>query len=500
MNGLLATGLLVTGLLVTGLLVTGLFVTCCDWVCRTLDNLQLLSHQLTPVLQSFRQQLIDQALHAANTANAATTASDAATAVGSLHIGSETVMDNGDTPHDAAHAAVISVADPAYSPATAATAAGAADMGHATDEVLHHGASPFANLDEGYGPSVPLGVVERQGRRQEYSGSLPLEQMFSRVPSPVGSASGLDRHSSDGLPSRASSRRTSRHLGSSLDLSQLISAASLQFPAAADSNLNAGQQALDRRAADSFSHHSMSRRASRLGSSDSLRDFLPSSGQTQPFAANFPPSGQAQPVGGNQADPAGLAAAGVVSAPAAEQQAGETSARQGVPVRPLRTVYSGQGLPPGPDSSRGDSFSQLTAQPSSPPANQGAEQVASLSPAGPEMAGTQQPSLPEGTDMAGSSITSLSVGRGAAVTKNGSAQRHSSESARSHDNALVAQLEEEAEARIIEQQQHPWLLYFYDPDTERDYSIYHASQMSIVSLYLNTHRHQCRTCIHEVVF
>ena len=84
---------------------------------------------------------------------------------------------------------------------------------------------PFANLDQGHGSRLPLGGVERQGRRQEYSGSLPLEQMFSTVPSPIGSASGLDRQSSDGLASQASSRCTSR-LGSSIDPSLLMSAAS----------------------------------------------------------------------------------------------------------------------------------------------------------------------------------------------------------------------------------------------------------------------------------
>lgn len=109
--------------------------------------------------------------------------------------------------------------------AIVAPAAALAEAVHATDEVLHRLSSPFANLHQGHGSSLPLGWVERQGRRQEYSGSLPLEQMFSRVPSPIASASDFDRQSSDGLASQASSRRTSR-LGSSTDPNQLMSAAS----------------------------------------------------------------------------------------------------------------------------------------------------------------------------------------------------------------------------------------------------------------------------------
>ena len=450
--------------------------------------MQMLSHQLTPVMQSYRQQLIDQAHHAANTADAAATANSTARAVPPAATAAEVVTDNGDTPY----AAAVSAEHLAYSPATAAPAADPADAVHATDEALHQVSSPFANLDEGYRSSLPVGGVERQGRRQEYSGSLPLEQMFSRVPSPVGSASGLDRQSSDGVASRASSRRTSR-LGSSIDLSQLMSAASLQSAAATDSNLSAGQQhaqhAQDRRPGDAFGHHTTSRRASRLGSTDSLREYLPS-GQAQPFGATFPPAGQTQPAGGNQADSTGQVATGVISTAAQEQQPGEVNAGPGMPIRPLRTVYSGQGLPLGSDTSRGHSFSQLTPQSSSPSAIQEAEPLARLSPAGPELAGTQQDSLPEQTNRAGNSRALLSAGREDAVAENGSAQRHSFESARSHDDALVAQLEEEAEARIKEQQlQHPWLLYFYDQDTERDYSTYHASQMAIVSIVLTPHMH-----------
>ncbi len=179
----------------------------------------MLAHQLTPVMHSHRQQLINQALHAANTANAAATA--------------VTSLDNGNIHPATAHVATTTGQDlPAH---TAATAADSVIALHVPDEVLDAVPSPFADLDEGLSPTFPLGGVDMQGRRQEQSGSLPLEQMLSRMPSPMGSASGLDRHSSDELASRPSSRRPSK-LGSSLDLSQLLSSASLQPAAATDSS------------------------------------------------------------------------------------------------------------------------------------------------------------------------------------------------------------------------------------------------------------------------
>ena len=146
---------------------------------------QMLARRLTPVMHSLRQQLINQVPHAAGTATAAI-------AVDSL--------ETGDICPAVACFATTSGQD--LFAQTSATAAGDAIASHMPGEVLDAVSSPFAGKDEDLTPSVSLGGMDRQNRRQEHSGSLPLEQMLSRLPSPIESSLSLDSHSSDELASQ----------------------------------------------------------------------------------------------------------------------------------------------------------------------------------------------------------------------------------------------------------------------------------------------------------
>ena len=430
--------------------------------CRTLNNFQLLAHQLSPLMHSFRQQLIDQALHAANTAATAATAADNGTGPG---------LDNSNA--DPATAHVISTTAqqgaPVHVPSTAAAAAVTAFSPPTDGFTLNLGPTPFANSEEAVavGPALLSGGAERPGRRQEISGSLPLEQMLSRLPSPIASAASLDRASSDEAPS--SSRFVSR-LGSSLNLAQAAfhqspSPAPTEPPApgpdsAADPN--AAHHTQDSWSSNSFGQRSTSQHASRLGSVDNTREGLtPEHSQLpamQPQALSPPQVSGRLPTD---------AAAAI--APTSSQAEVDQS---------WRTVYSAQGLLPASELD-GHSSTQSTTDTALPSVSHEAGLASRLSPA------ASSPAADPGSSLAGepSCGTSTPQHRGCravnqgAVDLDGRAVTHAEEG-----DTNVAQLEAEAEARIKrqQQQQHPWLLYFYDRDIERDYSRYHAQHMTMV--------------------
>ena len=430
-----------------------------DVHCRMLNNLRSLSHQLSTVMHSFRQQLIDQALHAANTAEAAATAADD---------GSGASLDDGNT--DLATAPVISTTAqqvaPVFVPATAAAAAVTAvavPSAHPSPDIIP---SPFANSEEAV-PFLQPGSAERQGRRQEISGSLPLEQMLSRLPSPVGTAAGLERASSDGnVPSRRASR-----LGSSLDLSQLSFPSPSQPPMPgldSTANPNTVYHTQDQWSQDSFGQRTMSRRGSRLGSSDSPRE---GSGPEHSQLPAMQPQAVSPPhvLGRTQ-----TAAAAVITPSSSQGQASHSrrlmNAAQGLQLAP---GVVGHSIPQpitgtaSPSVSQGKSASQLShaarsaaADPGSAPADPGSRLSGELSSGRPIPQYGGYEAVYQGAVDSGRGEVSNAV----------------------EGDIIMAQLEAEAEARIkAQQQQHPWLLYFYDRETERDYSRYHTQHMSMVS-------------------
>ncbi|KAL3141594.1 hypothetical protein ABBQ32_004835 [Trebouxia sp. C0010 RCD-2024] len=289
---------------------------------RTLLNLRTLSHQLAPVMHDYRPQLIDQAQHAANTA-----------------------------------AAVSAFASPLAS------------------TIPNSPCSPFADVEDAFSPTLPQGSSDRQERRREISGSLPLEQILSRLPS--SSAAACDQHVAEEGPSQFPSRRTSR-LGASLDISRLLYRA--------------------------YSHL--------MVDADSAADL---------------PTGQPAPVW-SSGSPRGSAGGGVTRTEGYQNEG--TTARLGEGMTSL--LASGLGFL--------DSLQEnLTVEHSQPPITN-------------PTAGSRRP-------------------LGLAEPAEGSMQE--------------AQLQAEVEARSRGQQhrQHPWLLYFYDRQTERDYGRYHAQQMAMVDAF-----------------
>ena len=438
--------------------------------CRALDNLRFLSHQLTPVMHRFRQQLIDQAWHAANTAataaDRAATAADTAAATAATP--ADTAADTAATAADSGNAASMhnSNADPAtgYVVSTTAQQQPPANIpDSAFDPPLgapapHMGySSPFAMSEAAVGPFLPLGgVTTRQGRRQEISGSLSLEQMLSRLPSPVGSATALDRGSSDGA---ASNRHASR-LGSSFDLSQLVFSAPTQPPTlppdpAADPT-PAPRQTQDRWSLDSLTQ----RHASHLGSTEIPRE------------GSAPEQSQVPATNPQGASPPQLSRRTQATAAAA---VGANLDSNGEAAHPLTTVYSGQRL-------------LLASAPTGPLAHESTALPDATSPSVSHEG--ELPRLLHGIRSTAtnpnSSRPTPQRGDGQAVHQNhgavglgGKVAAQSLGSA--EDNVLVSQLQAEAEARIREQQrQHPWLMYFYDGETERDYRKYHATHMAMV--------------------
>lgn len=449
----------------------------CVLHCRTLDNLQLLSHQLTPVMHRFRQQLIDQAWHAANTAataadraataadTAATAAHTAATAADS---GDAASMENSNADPATDHVIHTTAQQPPPASTPMSTAAAAAESAFdlpPTNANVHMVSSPFAMSEAGaVGSFLPLGgVTTRQGRRREISGSLPLEQMLSRLPSPVGSAAALDRGSSDGAaPNRPASR-----LSTSFDLSQLVLPAPTQPPTlapdpAADPT-TAYHLTQDWWSLDSLTQ----RRASRLGSTEIPREDLAPE-QSQVPATNLQ---AASPPQLSRRTPATAVAA--VGANLGLAQA----------AQPLTTVYSGQGLllasaPTGhlaPESSAlPDAASPSVSHEEGVPPRllhdirSTAASLGSTPADDPDC--SRRPTPQRG---GGQAVDQGADGLGWQVA----AQSHGP----AEDDMLVSQLHAEAEARINEQQrQHPWLLYFYDGETERDYRKYHAKHMAKV--------------------
>jgi len=355
-------------------------------LCRALVKLQMLAHQLTPVMHDHRQQLVDQAMHAANTAHAAATAvANGGMPAAHMATASSVSSDAKDSADDTETTAV----------ATAATAEDAA--GDLAAPVISSAPSPFAALE---GPLVPIfsGGIERQGRRREQSGTLPLDQILSRNPSPISS-----------VPS----------------------------------------QSLDRLYLDGVSRQS-SAQPSRLGS-DGLWEVL-APGHFVPTASNAPTTGQL---------------------PQEDLAAGHSSAvATAAPPKILATVFSGQGLPLiSPSSSLEPSASPQAedseSEPSSSELPQAQDSESEQSSSEPHRSG-RRALLAAADEGVGDAAT-------AAVTAEIRLRR---ESAESKNADALAQLKFEAEASHRERgQQHPWLLYFYDKDMERDYSEYHARQM-----------------------
>ena len=358
--------------------------------CRVLVKLQMLAYQLTPVMHDHRQQLIDQAMHAANTAYAAATAA-ANGGMPDAHMAtaSSVSSDAEDSADDTGATAVV----------TAATAEAAA--GDLAAPVLSSAPSPFAALEGPLIPIFPVGT-ETQGRRREQSGTLPLDQILSRNPSPISSvpSQSLDRHYLDGV-SRQSSTQPSR-----------------------------------------------------LGS-DGLREVL-ASGHFVPAASSAPTAGQL---------PQEDFAAGHSSAVATAAATGTTAA----PPKILATVFSGQGLPlSSPSSSLEPSVSPQAEDSESEPSSSELPQA--------HTSESEQSSSEQHRSGRRTLLVAADEGVGDAAT---AAVTHEIYQQHESDDAdALAQLKSEAEASHQERgQQHPWLLYFYDKDMERDYSEYHARQM-----------------------
>lgn len=403
--------------------------------CRTLSNFQLLAHQLSPVMHSFRQQLIDQALHAANTAATAHVISTTAQQDALVHVSS-----------------------------TAAAAAVTAFSSPTADFTPNLGPTPFANSEQAVvaGPALFFGGAERQGRRQEISGSLPLEQMLSRLPSPIASAASLDRASSDEAPS--SSRFASR-LGSSLNLAQAAchqppspgstQPLTLEPDTAADPD--AAHHTQDSSPPDSSGQHTMSRHASRLGSVDiTSQQQAPENSQIPAMQPQVSPQVSAR-------IPPDAAAA--VTPSSSQAEAGQS----------CRTECSAQGLLPAPEFDR-HSNTQPTTGTASPSVSHEAGSASRLSPAASSAAAdpggrlTGEPSC----DRPIAQHRRCGAVNQGAIDLGRRAMTYAAEG-----DTIVRQ--GEAKARMKRQpQQHPWLLYFYDRDTERDYSKYHAQHMTMV--------------------
>ena len=110
--------------------------------CRTLVNLQMLAHQLTPVMQNHRQQLIEQAMHAVHTAHASATAVEDG-GMAAAHMGTA------DSHTIAAEDSVTNVGGVA----TAVVAAAAANTAGPDATPVP---SPFARLDCPPLPTAPM--------------------------------------------------------------------------------------------------------------------------------------------------------------------------------------------------------------------------------------------------------------------------------------------------------------------------------------------------------
>ena len=377
-------------------------------LCRTLVNLRLLADQMTPVMHSHRQQLIDQPMQAATTAQAAATAADAYDAVDGTAGTTELIAATAEATAATAEATAATVeATPATAETTAATADAetpAAGTAAETGGAVHGAAgSPFAATDIPLMPTF-LGVsIERPGRRQEQSGTLPWDQLFSRNPSPIGSQSSQtlsDRHFSGGLAAHSSGMLPSR-----LSVENLNEMAPVLFSPGQVTACTTGQ------------HHAA------VG-----------------FMLDIPSS------------TAVATAAATETAP--------------LPLpRDLATVFSGQGLESG--YSRQASHDSELESSRSPPFSADTQDVESeLNSSAPirPLSRTLLAADEQGAEQAGQE-----AGNGDSA-------------AESLDDDAVAQLELEAEARKNQaQRQHPWLLYFYDNDMERDYSAYHGRQMVKVS-------------------
>ena len=371
-------------------------------LCRTLVNLRLLADQMTPVMHSHRQQLIDQPMQAATTAQAAATAADAYDAAEATAATAEATAATAEATAATAEAiAATAEATAATADAETPTAGTAAETGGA---VASAAGSPFAATDIPLMPTF-LGVsIERPGRRQEQSGSLPLDQLLSRNPSPMGSQSSQtlsDRHFSGGLAAHSSGMLPSRL---SVDILNEMAAPALFSP-----------------------------------------------GQVTACT-----TGQHHAAVGLMLDVPGSTAVATAAA---------TETAPLPPPRDLATVFSGQGLESG--YSRQASHDSEPESSRSPPLRAGTQDVES------EL-GSSAPIRPlSRTLLAADEESAEQAGQEAG---------NCDSAAESLDDDAVAQLELEAEARKNQaQRQHPWLLYFYDNDMERDYSAYHGRQMVKVS-------------------
>ncbi len=399
-------------------------------LCRTLVNLQLLARQLTPVMHDHREQLINQAMHAADSAAAVATAVDAN---GDTAVDDDAVADVALATADgvaasaeaAAHTADAEPFDtdaaPASGAVTAACTPATAAAADAAVPAPQSVSSPFAILEDpvipgSVIPSVPGVAFEWQGRRHEQSGSLPLDQMLSRNPSPIAS-----------LPS----------------------------------------QILESHHSDSVSRQS-SMLPSRLGSVDNVRELLAPM-QGQPSSMVTAASGQLPQDDNSPPETHGSSAA-------ATSATFETAAQ---PHRGLATVYSGQRLPMDLTQSRGHALPFRTHDSASDQSNSAdATPSARDSEPQPSSSGPGRRTLLVAADEGAGRVA-----KEAGVLEDASQNDSSAASVQSHDDDLVAQLEFEAEARRQEtRRQHPWLLYFYDREMEKNYSQYHARQMLKVCL------------------
>lgn len=477
----------------------------------------MLSRQLAPVLHACRQQLIDQARDAANASPAAAAAGTSATSADSS---SEARTSSSNARPATAHFASAMPQDtPSHMPpATVAAAATGADASPSAVRDPSIPSSPFGASQEALSPTLPLGVAARPGRRQEISGSLPLERILSQTPSPCGSTA-LDPHFPDSA-SQSPNRRTSR-LESSLDLRQLVYPGCTDSTAVAElaADVIAGQLAHEGRPAleggsaggavtriggrqeggpaDSSGESMKSLLASGLGFIDSFRQDLATEHSQSP--TTLPPAiGEPEASIRNSctnspavAEPQ-VSVSNPITDAAAAASAAAASSDEGDPPESGRPGHSTRRLllitpKPGDQSS-----SHITPDSASPTLSTAGDLPLpfrrALPGGGPEAVSSSSP-MAAGAVAGSSRDKVLQQGGGTAVDEglrlSGGKANESCVEESADGDMLEGQLAAEAEARIREQQQqqqrqHPWLLYFYDKQTERAYSRYHAQQMAMV--------------------
>ena len=338
-------------------------------------------------------------------------------------------------------------------------------------------------------------VLADQTRRRENSGSLPLDQILSRRPSPSNVSGQLHPDSSsDGV-------LTPQH---SMD-PQRVSSSSLQGGGPEDAP--ASQEALLRMRGVMTHRRSSRLRASSLPSElecgllASLEEshsevLLPrASSQTSESAVSALPSTQASdmshgaPYGAEGSStefdlPVQSQALSVLQLQQLQEQLPAWAPMSASAAQPAPTAGSSGLLEESAQQQGQASRGFATPAGSVPTCQQSKRELGGLSGSNPAHRQSQEEVLTshEGT----SKTTAPAIGQQQPddLLLKPDAASHAAELA--SDAELAADLDEGMSQRQVKMknrlQQHPWLLHFYDRAVERDYAQYHAQQMLKVSL------------------